>query len=878
MTTDQLRQRFLKFFESHAHKIYPSDSLIPKEDPTLLFTSAGMNQFKQEFLGKPTNLKRRATCQKCLRTDDLDKVGKTSSHHTFFEMLGNFSFGDYFKDEAISLAWEFVTQELGLSKDKLWVSVYQQDQEAYEIWQKKIAVSPERIVRLGAKENFWPANAPKDGPNGPCGPCSEIFYDQGSQVGCGKPDCSPACECGRFVEMWNLVFTQFNRQGEDNLTPLPKKNIDTGMGLERAAAVLQGKRNNFEIDIFQPIVEEIAGLAASSPNMRTCYTVADHIRAVTFAIFDGIMPSNDDRGYVIRKLIRRSVWHGRALGIKKAFLNKLVPTVCKVMKPAYPELEKRREEIARVVKAEEERFHQTLERAISFAEDMIAGLKKQKKSQLPAEEAFRLYDTYGLPQEMLESIVARHNFKLDREGFNRQLQLQRKTSRQAHTFEEGVFVDTLATRFKLKRTKFIGDKIYSTKTKVLALFKDEQSIRQAKKGESVKIVLPTSPFYGESGGQVGDSGVIKNKHSKVEIFDTRKIDQTILHLGKVIAGRIEVGDTVTAEVDITRRKNIAHNHTATHLLQAVLRKVLGEHVRQAGSWVGPDRLRFDFTHFQALSQRQLNRVEELVNAEIKQDKKLDVLEMHFEQAQEMGALAFFGEKYQEKVRVIKIADTSLELCGGTHITSTGEIGVFKIVSESSVASGIRRIEAVTAGEAVKLTKETEVQLKQLSRAFGGGKEELPERMEKIGERLKQIDRILDNVRLKKFKSEIDGIVAGAKQIGEVKIILQEVKSADMRLLRLMSDLLRQKVSPSVVVLASIAAKDKALIVCALTAQLRAQGLDAAKIIRALAKEVDGSGGGRADFAQAGGREAEGLKKALIRVEEIISEAITYGTK
>ena len=871
MTTDELRQRFLRFFASKNHKIYHSDSLVPGDDPTVLFTSAGMNQFKQEFLGKSTRFKRRVTCQKCLRTDDLDKVGKTNFHHTFFEMLGNFSFGDYFKDEAISLAWEFLTKELGLAKERFWVSVYQEDEEAYKIW-RETGVAQEKIIKLGAKENFWPASAPIDGPNGPCGPCSEIFYDQGPEVGCGRPDCSPACQCERFVEAWNLVFTQFQRKGKNNLLPLPNKNIDTGMGLERMAAVLQGKPNNFEIDIFKKIVNEIEEFSARSPNRRRCYTIADHIRAVTFAISDGILPSNDERGYVIRKLIRRAVWHGRALGIKKVFLYKIVPIVCREMKPAYPELEGKREEIARVVLAEEKRFRKTLERAMRFAEDIIAGLKKQKKNQLPAEEAFRLYDTYGLPIEMLENIVSRRGFKLDKEGFERELEFQRRSSRQGAVFEAGVFVASLVSKYKLKPTKFIGDKRYVAKTKVLNLFKDEQSLEQAKEAEQLKIVLETTPFYGESGGQIGDTGVIKNRNVKIEISDTQKIDQTAIHLGKVVKGVVKVNDSVEVKIDLQRRKDIARNHTATHLLQAALRKVLGEHVRQSGSWVGAEKLRFDFSHFQALTEQEINRVEELVNHQIKEKRKLNVLRMNYEESQKLGALAFFGEKYQEKVRVVKIGGISLELCGGTHISSTGEIGMFKIIGESSVASGIRRIEAATGRKALSVLRYEENQRKELAQAFAGSPQDLPKRIEELLCKMKELNRRLDKSRLDNFKSRIDEILAQAREISGTKVIIRRIKSVDIRLLRLMSDLLGQKVRSSIVVLGSVW-EEKVFIVCAITKELCSQGLNAARIIRTIAQDVQGSGGGRADFAQAGGRNPEGLDRALVKAQELVNKEL-----
>lgn len=875
-TTDELRQRFLKFFASKNHKIYPSDSLVPKDDPTLLFTSAGMNQFKQQFLNQPASFRRRATCQKCLRTADLDKVGKTNFHHTFFEMLGNFSFGDYFKEEAIALAWEFLTKKLGLPEDRLWVSVYEKDEETYKIWRDKVGITPGKIIKLGAKENFWPANAPIEGPNGPCGPCSEIFYDQGRHVGCARPDCSPACDCGRFVETWNLVFTQFDRKGENELGPLPNKNIDTGMGLERMAAVLQGKPNNFEIDIFKPIVDEIEKFAASAPNRRTCYTIADHIRAVTFAIFDGTLPSNDERGYVIRKLIRRAVWHGRALDIKKVFLYKIVHIVAKVMKGAYPEIENKREEIARVVKAEEKRFHKTLERAIRFAEDIIDDINKQfGKGQLSGEDAFRLYDTYGLPLEMLENIASVRGVELDKQGFERELELQRKSSRQGAAFEGSVFVGNLVSKYKLKPTKFIGEEHDTVKTKVLNLFKDEQSLEQAKEADEVRIVLEATPFYGESGGQVGDRGVIKNKNATAQVLGAQKVDQTILHVAKITKGVIKAGDNIEARIDVQRREAIANNHTATHLLQAALRKGLGEHIRQAGSWVGPDKLRFDFTHFQALTKRELKRIEELVNKEIKQDKRLDVLKMSFEESQRMGALAFFGDKYQEKVRAIKIGDVSLELCGGTHVPSTGRIKMFKIISESSVASGIRRIEALTARAAQGFLKEQAGQVKELARTIGCIEDKLPEFVEGLSHRLKKLDKRLENQRLNSFKTRIDKIISDAPEVSGIRVIAQEIRDADMKFLRLIADLLRQKVTPSVVVLASVVAEEKVLVICALTSDLPPQGLDAVRIICPIASDVGGSGGGRADFAQAGGREPSGLKRGLRKLEEIVREELKH---
>ena len=873
ISTDQLRERFLRFFASRNHKIYPSASLVPTDDASLLFTSAGMNQFKQEFLGQPAEFRRAASCQKCLRTADLERVGKSSAHHTFFEKLGNFSFGDYFKQEAIALAWEFLTRELRLAEDKLWVSVYRDDQEAFDIWHKKIGIDKKRIVRLGSSENFWPANAPEDGPNGPCGPCSEIFYDRGKEFGCRKPECSAACGCGRFAEIWNLVFTQFERKGKNNLLPLPNKNIDTGMGLERMAAVLQGKPNNFEIDIFKPIVDEIERMAGRSPNRNTAYTIADHIRAVTFAIADGVLPSNDQRGYVIRKLVRRSVWQARALGIKKPFLHKIVPKVAKAMKAAYPALEARREEIAQAVKSEEERFQNILEQGNKLAKDASSDIYKiYAKGRLSGKDAFKLYDTYGWPLELIEQIAAVRGVGLDKKGFERELELQRKLSRKKAGFAQTVFSETLVSRFKLPASEFVGDKTLNSKGRVTHLFKDEQPVEQAKAGEKVKIILDSSPFYGESGGQVGDSGLLTGPGLEVKVLDTKRIERTIIHIAEIEKGRLKLSDKLQAQVDVQRRQDIARNHTATHLLQAALRKALGKHIRQSGSWVGAERLRFDFTHFQKLTPRQLSRVEELINQAINRDIKLQAMQMGFKQAKDMGALAFFTEKYRDKVRVVKIGDTSLELCGGTHVASLREIGRFKIISESSLASGVRRIEAVTGRKARKIREKDLKQLSALSREFGKEQKGLPAHLEQLAERLKSLDKGLERARVHDFKTGIDTILAGAQQVGRTKIIIRREKSAQMQLLRLMADLLRQKAASAVIVLAS-AGSEKVFMVCAVTKDLCAGNVNAAKIIRTLAALVQGSGGGRPDFAQAGGKNPRGLKKALEKAEEIISKEL-----
>ncbi|MDD2654043.1 MAG: alanine--tRNA ligase, partial [Candidatus Omnitrophica bacterium] len=694
MKADLLRKKFLEFFAGKKHKIVVSDSLVPAGDPTVLFTSAGMNQFKKQFLGQITDFRRAASSQKCLRTDDLDKVGQTPFHHTFFEMLGNFSFGDYFKKEAIAWAWEFLTEWLKIPQDKLWVSVYKEDDEAYQIWLKDIKIGKDKIVKLGDKENFWPSEAKQKGPNGPCGPCSEIFYDYGKDIGCGKKDCDPACSCGRFAEIWNLVFTQFNRKEGGSLEPLPNRNIDTGMGLERLAAVMQGVKSNFETDLFEPIVKEIVKEAGRSPNLKIVYVVADHIRAMSFAILDGVLPSNDNRGYVVRKLIRRGVNNCRQIGIKKAFLYKLVSVVSEVMKEPYPELLDRRENIAAIIKREEESFWNVLKETEPKMISSFELFRKELKStselaKKVAEFAFELHDTYGYPKEMTQNFAKDNNVPFDEKYFDVLMQEQKQRSKSASSMAGDVFVDA-EIKGDLEATEFVGYETMEEKSKILKIFDQENNEVKTTKGlKTAKIILDKTPFYAESGGQICDKGIIsQDKDAKLEVIDVKKIHQSIIHICSSIKGEFKVGDKVNAEVDIERRLAIARNHTATHLLQAALRKVLGEHVQQQGSLVAEDRLRFDFTHFKQLTKEELSRVEELVNEYIINNDALKVEEKSTTQAKKEGALAFFAEKYADKSRVVKIGAHSKELCGGTHLKATGQIGLFKILSEGSVAQGI----------------------------------------------------------------------------------------------------------------------------------------------------------------------------------------------
>ncbi|MBM3244012.1 MAG: alanine--tRNA ligase, partial [Candidatus Omnitrophica bacterium] len=679
------------------HKIVASDSLVPKDDPTVLFTPAGMNQFKKEFLGYDSGFKRAATSQRCLRTDDLEKVGKTSSHHTFFEMLGNFSFGDYFKEEAILWSWEFLLKELKIKEDKLWVSVYKEDTEAYTIWKDKVGLPEKKIVRLGDKDNFWPAEAKTKGPNGPCGPCSEIFYDFGADVGCKEMVCDPSCSCGRFVEIWNLVFTQFNRKDNGVLEPLPNKNIDTGMGLERLTAITEEKHNNFETELFQPVIKEIKREAVDCEQLSTgvLYAIADHIRAIVFSIYDGVMPSNEGRGYVIRKLIRKSVLNLRAIGFKKPFLNRLVALVAEIMHKPYPDLKDRQESIAAIILNEEKTFINTLSSTQELFRQKFSILKNKGEADTAGKIAFELYDTYGIPLDLTKDWLKAEGISFNENVFYQELNAQRDRSRVKSSMKGDVF-DVKGLGLKIGATQFIGYDKNSNVAKVEAMLKDGKEIDSALAGDELQVILNETCFYPESGGQVGDTGEISNGTNVLKITDTKKLDNVILHIGKVKFGSFKKGDTVKAAINTERRLLISCNHTATHILQAALRKILGDHVQQQGSLVTESKLRFDFTHFKPLTKEELVKVEEVANSCILKNLDVRAAEMELKEAKRLKALAFFAEKYSEKVRVISVGDISLEFCGGAHLSNTTDIGLIKIVHEGSVASGIRRIEAVTA--------------------------------------------------------------------------------------------------------------------------------------------------------------------------------------
>ncbi|MCX5680148.1 MAG: alanine--tRNA ligase [Candidatus Omnitrophica bacterium] len=842
MTTNEIRKLFLDFFKSKGHTIVPSDSLVPKDDPTVLFTGAGMNQFKEKFLGRNVTYKRAATCQKCLRTGDLDNVGKTSGHHTFFEMLGNFSFGDYFKKEAILWAWEFFTGNLKIDPVRLWASVYKDDEEAYGIWKDTVKIPGERILKLGEKDNFWPSEAPTKGPNGPCGPCSEIFYDYGKDVGCGKPGCTPACDCGRFVEVWNMVFTQYDRHPDDKLKPLPANNIDTGMGLERLASVMQGVKTNFEIDIFVPIISEIEKFSKTKgrASKAKANAIADHIRAVTFMIADGVMPSNEERGYVARKLIRRAASHGRDIGILRPFLYKLVTSVTDVMRSQYPEIIEKRDDIAQIVKKEEESFLFVIDNQLPKVEEAFEKMKARKDAGEIAEGAFNFYDTYGMPYEMLEEAAERHGLKIDEELFESFLERQRKLSRAKTKMKSEIFSETFAKKVEALdlRTEFLGYDKAHAKAKVLAVLGD---------GE---VILDKTPFYGESGGQAGDWGKIETESGAMEVEDAKKIGQTIVHIGKMLRGTILKGEDARVFIDEATRRKVMANHTATHLLQAALRKVLGDHVRQTGSMVDSGHLRFDFTHMKKMDQREISRVEEIINGNIKDRIKVEKTIKSLEEARSEGATALFGEKYEDKVRVVTIGDVSKELCGGTHADNTNDIRVFKLISESSIASGVRRIEALTGEAALEWARKAE-KCESLRLAAESAKEETKKAMQ---------------IRTKEELLKIDSIIARSKAVGASKIVAEMVENVDIECLRVLSDGMRTRERSIVMVLGTVIA-DKASFIVSVTDDLVDKGLNAGAIAKDIARLIEGSGGGKSGFAQGGGRSPDKLKASLNKISE-----------
>ncbi|MBN1793686.1 MAG: alanine--tRNA ligase [Candidatus Omnitrophica bacterium] len=883
MKGKELRRRYLAFFEKRGHAVIKSDSLVPADDPTVLFTGAGMNQFKEYFLGKKKDMARATSSQKCLRTGDLDNVGKTAYHHTFFEMLGNFSFGDYFKKEAIQWAWEFLRDDLRIAADKLWVSVYTDDQEAFDIWTNDIGVPVNKIVRLGEKENFWPSNAIKEGPNGPCGPCSEIFFDKGPDKGCGRTDCSPACSCGRFVEIWNLVFTQFNRKEGGILEPLPSKNIDTGMGLERMLSVLQKADTNYDTDLFQPITDAITqimkegSLEPSAARPADVHTLCDHIRAITFSICDGVLPSNEERGYVVRMLIRRSARIGNQMGLTGPFLYRLIDAVAAVMADGYPELSERAKGIAQIVRLEEERFLQTLESGGVRLDELLNALKTTGQKAIPGEEAFRLYDTYGFPVELTQMVAQQKGFSVDKAGFERCMDAQRALSRESSSLKGEIFSDTFSQKLEglFPPTEFIGYQVFECEGVVVGILRGEDACDAVNGPGEALILLDKTVFYPEGGGQTGDRGYLYAGGETAKIIDTKKVNAHILHYVRLPQrAAVAVGQKVRVSVDRERRHAIARNHTATHLLQAALREILGQHIQQAGSKVTDSGLSFDFYHPEKLSQETIREVEQVVQRHIFLDEAVDASIMDIEKARELGALAFFGEKYGEKVRVLRVGGYSAELCGGTHLVSTGQIGSFKIVSESSIASGVRRIEAVTGwGAYYKMLDDAET-LSALSRLLKVPVEKLPEAVEALLEKLTHFSKQLKQKAASDFSVEIEEALKRAVSLHGVTLVVHQKDGLTQTEMRSLADLVKGRCDTSVSVIVSRNTPDKSSVLVALTKNLvETKAMDAGALLKELAASFHGKGGGSRYLAQGTIAGSTSVEKLSAKMQELVTRTI-----
>ncbi len=872
MKTSEIRKCFLDFFKAKKHTIVKSDSLVPRNDPTLLFTGAGMNQFKDYFLGLRMGLERAASIQKCLRTGDLDQVGKTPYHHSFFEMLGNFSFGDYFKEEAIEWAWEFLTKEVKIPRERLYVSVHQDDKEALRIWVKKIEIPEKLIARLGDDSNFWPADAPKLGPNGPCGPCSEIFFDQGANYPGAGQGFWAEDESGRYAEIWNLVFTQFERQDNGKLAPLKAKNIDTGMGLERLACVLQNVKSNFEIDIFQDIHKGVKFSLGFGERERTkiltdhLYAISDHIRAVVFAMSDGVIPANEGRGYVVRKLIRRALWRGYELlsssgrQLKEPFLYKVSSEVVKTMKDVYPELEVAGSGIRSTLKNEEERFLNTLETGLKLLHGHLSSLKGKT---MPGDIVFELYDTYGFPDELTRVIAKKLGKEIDEKGFEALLDEQRRRAKASSKIRDTIFSasDVNQDLLKIPETKFLGYQSLEAEGKILWL---------SFSGEEGMIVLDQTPFYPEGGGQVGDRGILQNKNFSFSVSDTQKKEKVIVHYGKLTKGKPKIGETGQAEVSQALREATKRNHTATHLLQAALRSVLGAHVRQVGSLVNPEKLRFDFTHGKALTEEEIKKIETWVNEVVLESSVVQATQQNYEQAMRSGTLAFFGDKYGDEVRVVEVLGKSKELCGGTHCHQTGEIGAFVITSETSIGSGTRRIEAITGLNAVRYLKELQKTVSQISSLLRVGADQVTERIEKLQKRVRELEQ--KGSKREAQKIDVDTLIQSGKTIGSVKLITQTVADETVEFLRQLADQIRTKAKQSVVVLFSTD-DSKVNVIIALSKDLAHSTLDAKRLAQEVAPFLEGSAGGRKDLAQGGGRNREGIESALKALSQVLEKTV-----
>ena len=866
-----IRKTFLDFFGEKGCKVVPSDSLVPSGDKTLLFTSAGLVQFKKHFLGQSKDTFTRATSsQKCFRTSDIDQVGVTNRHLTFFEMLGNFSFGDYFKEEAIAWAWDFLTNYMQLPKEKLYATIYKDDDEAGQMWKKFVPES--RIIKMGDETNFWTM-----GPTGPCGPCSEILIDLGEDMGCHKPTCGPWCDCNRYLEIWNLVFTQFDRQEDGSLKPLGRKNIDTGMGLERIVAAANGKNNVFDTDLFLPMMNAASELLKVSfnDNIPKLRMIADHARAITFLISDGIHPSNEGRGYVLRRILRRAVRQGKVFGMNEPFLYKLVDVVHDVMKPAYPELTARLDNIKSMAKVEEEKFLETLNTGTDLLNNLISQYKAKNVSVLKGEDVFKLYDTYGFPHELTKEIALEQGLTIDEKGFEQEKKIAQEKSRGAWSGSGEQDITFYSVLHKeCGDTTFEGYTQNSSSVKIVAIVKDGKKVESLSKGDKGEIILTNSPFYAESGGQVADTGIMFNESVNIEVTDvTKPIGKLFVHKVIIEKGQVKTGDILTASINTDNRNQTARHHTATHLLQKVLRSVLGSHVAQAGSLVCPDNLRFDFNHFKAVTKEELKKIEKDVNKAIRQNYPVSITEMPIEQARKEGAMALFGEKYGDVVRTVKVIETddkyySMELCGGTHVQKTGDIGMFKIVSESSVGSGIRRIEAVCGSACEKYVESLENKIDDIATLLKTSKVMVVPAIEKMLQDNKNLETEISSLKSKVIAGEIDEYIKSAKDINGVNVIAFAVEGVDVKSLREMVDKVKEKQSSAIIVIAS-KLDGKISFVVSVSQDIVKQGYAAGKIAKQFAAKIEGSGGGKPDFAQGGGKKTDNLKSVIENIGEIL---------
>ncbi|HIA8808809.1 alanine--tRNA ligase [Escherichia coli] len=869
-STAEIRQAFLDFFHSKGHQVVASSSLVPHNDPTLLFTNAGMNQFKDVFLGlDKRNYSRATTSQRCVRAggkhNDLENVGYTARHHTFFEMLGNFSFGDYFKHDAIQFAWELLTSEkwFALPKERLWVTVYESDDEAYEIWEKEVGIPRERIIRIGdnkgapyASDNFW-----QMGDTGPCGPCTEIFYDHGDHIWGGPPG-SPEEDGDRYIEIWNIVFMQFNRQADGTMEPLPKPSVDTGMGLERIAAVLQHVNSNYDIDLFRTLIQAVAKVTgATDLSNKSLRVIADHIRSCAFLIADGVMPSNENRGYVLRRIIRRAVRHGNMLGAKETFFYKLVGPLIDVMGSAGEDLKRQQAQVEQVLKTEEEQFARTLERGLALLDEELA---KLSGDTLDGETAFRLYDTYGFPVDLTADVCRERNIKVDEAGFEAAMEEQRRRAREA----SGFGADYNAMIRVDSASEFKGYDHLELNGKVTALFVDGKAVDAINAGQEAVVVLDQTPFYAESGGQVGDKGELKGANFSFAVEDTQKYGQAIGHIGKLAAGSLKVGDAVQADVDEARRARIRLNHSATHLMHAALRQVLGTHVSQKGSLVNDKVLRFDFSHNEAMKPEEIRAVEDLVNTQIRRNLPIETNIMDLEAAKAKGAMALFGEKYDERVRVLSMGDFSTELCGGTHASRTGDIGLFRIISESGTAAGVRRIEAVTGEGAIATVHADSDRLSEVAHLLKGDSNNLADKVRSVLERTRQLEKELQQLKEQAAAQESANLSSKAIDVNGVKLLVSELSGVEPKMLRTMVDDLKNQLGSTIIVLATVV-EGKVSLIAGVSKDVTDR-VKAGELIAMVAQQVGGKGGGRPDMAQAGGTDAAALPAALASVKGWVS--------